>query len=1171
MNKPKFLGILLTVLAIGLIGVTGWAVTTFRVAVPTPTVDAGASFDLHATFEVNDGTGWAYVVVDTYAGFKYAATYVEVQVGASGYAETTGGAFTADTDIAGVLTFDVSLDTDNYPAQSDADTTGDYADDGADDIWTGKPLTINPLALAHIIVETNPSPVEWGRDFDLVLEGQDTYNNPVNADAFTGLEIISPFDGKVFGPVSDNFGTDGLYTATVTGGLSTIASHTLYVNMDNVAQLTPTVVVERRDTYLTGGATVVVAVGNTFTAEGWLKETTGDAAIDLTADFVDFNYGTAPEANVDTNASGYASTTFTAEGGKLSYTIDFAGNAQYEASVQVSVTVTLDKVVTSIVAVDRTVVAGAAFDAEATVQYDSDGDNTPDAPLVGVDVTFNYDADPQVAVTDGTGVATYTGYTGDTDVAGAATYTAAVAAQTMDPDGAGPSGTVDILGCDDTADVTLVPGALDHIHVALDPTSIEEGAAFDVEVTAHDANDNVATNLASLANLSITADKGAGTLRAAATANLTDGVFTYNQTAPSPLNDDGLTPYPVNVNADGVAQVSAQMTVTQPAAHTYVVTAADINATAGKVFTMSAYVTDGGVPAADGTTVDFIYGGSSEGTATTTGGTATLVSTSTAPIDVNAYTSLTYTAQIDGKPGTADDGAITVVADDASKISAVSFSPAPLYTGSAVDITVTFQDQYDNPAADQLLAADLVVVSEHHGEVARESSVTLDASGKTTVSISAGTIIKVDATHKFDFSCGVSITTTADLEVKATKKTTRIISVGTATGEAGTVGFDANNHMSATLEYEGSWLPLENAILKFTFQSQVDTDVTDVNGLGTTDTSATLPTEPGFYTYTVEFEAETVGSVEYLGCGPMTGTARVYVTNDPALAVAMSSGWNLFSVPEEPKDQAAATVFGGHLNATFRWNTATGQYDQGTDVGDVVAENGYWMYTSQLFDFTITDTVPLTSDKTLTIPAGTGQRWVMFGVPFAVGWDDGITVESGGTYDLSGAHSAEILHKYIWGGWDGTAYGEYGPGDVLNPRVGYWLLIKTDDAVTLTFPYNPAAKPTTPLGLSTSRHVETNISPPPPPNAALMQSIELNAISTAQGVLFEASGISGIEALSVEVFNLAGELVYAGSAQGASLNWSAQGVANGVYLYVPQVKIGADWLSLGLNKLLILR
>ncbi len=72
--------------------------------------------------------------------------------------------------------------------------------------------------------------------------------------------------------------------------------------------------------------------------------------------------------------------------------------------------------------------------------------------------------------------------------------------------------------------------------------------------------------------------------------------------------------------------------------------------------------------------------------------------------------------------------------------------------------------------------------------------------------------------------------------------------------------------------------------------------------------------------------------------------------------------------------------------------------------------------------------------------------------------------------------------------------------------------------------------------------------------------------------------VEGVEAklIKVDVYDLGGNLVFTGEAAGNELAWdtldlSGRPLANGIYLYIVQVKVGNVWLNLPIEKLLILR
>jgi len=60
------------------------------------------------------------------------------------------------------------------------------------------------------------------------------------------------------------------------------------------------------------------------------------------------------------------------------------------------------------------------------------------------------------------------------------------------------------------------------------------------------------------------------------------------------------------------------------------------------------------------------------------------------------------------------------------------------------------------------------------------------------------------------------------------------------------------------------------------------------------------------------------------------------------------------------------------------------------------------------------------------------------------------------------------------------------------------------------------------------------------------------------------------------VYDVSGRLVWKNEVEGQQLRWNladayGRPVANGIYLYVAEVKVGGLWISAGLQKLLVLR
>jgi len=67
-----------------------------------------------------------------------------------------------------------------------------------------------------------------------------------------------------------------------------------------------------------------------------------------------------------------------------------------------------------------------------------------------------------------------------------------------------------------------------------------------------------------------------------------------------------------------------------------------------------------------------------------------------------------------------------------------------------------------------------------------------------------------------------------------------------------------------------------------------------------------------------------------------------------------------------------------------------------------------------------------------------------------------------------------------------------------------------------------------------------------------------------------------VEAMRVKIFDASGRLVYEAEAEGSELVWHTQDLtgaylANGVYLYRVEVKVGGEWITTEVKKLAIYR
>ncbi len=153
----------------------------------------------------------------------------------------------------------------------------------------------------------------------------------------------------------------------------------------------------------------------------------------------------------------------------------------------------------------------------------------------------------------------------------------------------------------------------------------------------------------------------------------------------------------------------------------------------------------------------------------------------------------------------------------------------------------------------------------------------------------------------------------------------------------------------------------------------------------------------------------------------------------------------------------------------------------------------------------------------------------------------------------------------------------------LLPWQGLWAYALVDCELV----FSPTAGSTglgVPIGegLTVAQLREHGLPVPPGPPTLPVDAIGLtvfaypNPVSGGAGVVFHVRATCCVEGVRVRVHDLSGRVVWQDEAEGGRLWWnladrSGKPVANGVYLYVAEVKVAGRWTSVGLQKLLVLR
>ena len=336
--------------------------------------------------------------------------------------------------------------------------------------------------------------------------------------------------------------------------------------------------------------------------------------------------------------------------------------------------------------------------------------------------------------------------------------------------------------------------------------------------------------------------------------------------------------------------------------------------------------------------------------------------------------------------------------------------------------------------------------------------------------------------------------------------------------------------------------------------------------------------------------------------GTVTITVTAVVSSITKTFYHGANGWNFLAVPLDPgaTDPAPSAVFDElGLVAIYKWNPcSTAAYESPTAVSQA---GGYWVYF--MGDETITvEGARAEHEVTVTFPC---SGWQIIGVPTVPipmmhnetgnpGAPDIMFSGDGGTAwkNLADARTAGWLDPTtpVWRYDNSTgAYVGVGPYEPLDPWVGYWLKTSVDDVqMKITVDYWLAHPPVPPTGATAYEPLSVigAETPPSPPaklkfgpamdKSGLLVYNEPNPVRDVHTTTFKVKGAVPIEAIRVEIFNQAGQLVFEDEQLGDELVWHTQddygeNLANGVYLYRVSAKINGKWVVTQIRKLAIVR
>jgi VCBS repeat-containing protein len=353
----------------------------------------------------------------------------------------------------------------------------------------------------------------------------------------------------------------------------------------------------------------------------------------------------------------------------------------------------------------------------------------------------------------------------------------------------------------------------------------------------------------------------------------------------------------------------------------------------------------------------------------------------------------------------------------------------------------------------------------------------------------------------------------------------------------------------------------------------------------------TLTLNPnGSFTYTPAGDYYGSDSFKYKArdsSGAESNEATVTITVNPVPYSARRTlpiGWNMISVPLKPipPNNTPGAVFGDDITPLliYRWNPNTNAYD--ANPSPIDPGHGYWVYI--MTQDTEIDVDGTRIDFDYEVPLGKAG-WHMISTPTVnVYWGYCKFTDGTTTKTYTEAIAAGWIAPYIFR-WDPAtnSYTSYGASGVIEPWVGYWIRTYVDN-LTLILPVYDAihSPPVPPTSLLVPSAAELGLTPPAPPvlpftdkKTGFMVLNYPNPIRDVHTTKFMVLGAE-VETIRVSIYDLSGRLVWRGEAPGNELTWhtddlSGQFLANGVYLYIVEIKVGGQWIRTDVKKLVILR
>ncbi len=301
------------------------------------------------------------------------------------------------------------------------------------------------------------------------------------------------------------------------------------------------------------------------------------------------------------------------------------------------------------------------------------------------------------------------------------------------------------------------------------------------------------------------------------------------------------------------------------------------------------------------------------------------------------------------------------------------------------------------------------------------------------------------------------------------------------------------------------------------------------------------------------------------------------------------SGLHMVSVPL-PTDELRDNVFksvkdSGWPITIARWDPASSYVSVGAS-DPIDPGHGYWMYVYTDTTIEVSGTPPTGEYEVELATAG----WHQVSTPTRhLNWKHVSFEHDGEVRSLADAindwlglyavaycpdHEDAEVDGYLW----------YNLGNNTNagmdPWKGYWIQTLEDD-ITMILDLDADFPPTPQAMVPLSRgSVPANVQPPAPPALGALSADLLTAVSypspvTGDQATFRVTGLP-VSEVRVTVLDLGGREVWQSQSAGNQLSWdlmdaTGRTVANGVYLYQVEAKVGDQWVSARADRILIVR